>query len=221
MDPSAVAFPLPWIVAGWLIGAPVLALALRSAPWARFRESEASHVWYGGIFAVTVLWNVQATVGEGYTFHLLGIAALTLLNGPALALIGGAIATGLTIAVRDGVWLNAGLAFVAMAAVPVMATWGVLRFAERRLPPNFFVYVFVGAFFGAGLSLAVTGLVGASALTFGAGRSAEIVFGEYVPYLVYLAFGEATLNGMVVTLAAVYRPHWVATFDDARYLGRR
>ena len=48
-----------------------------------------------------------------------------------------------------------------------------------------------------------------------------MVFGEYTPYLVYLAFGEATLTGMLVTLAVVYRPQWVATFDDARYIDGR
>ena len=28
----------------------------------------------------------------------------------------------------------------------------------------------------------------------------------------------ATASGMVMTLLVVYRPRWVATFDDARYL---
>ena len=49
----------------------------------------------------------------------------------------------------------------------------------------------------------------------------ELVFGEYLPYLLYLAFGEATLTGMLLTLAVAYRPQWVATFDDARYLDGR
>jgi uncharacterized membrane protein len=29
------------------------------------------------------------------------------------------------------------------------------------------------------------------------------------------------LTGMLLTLAVVYRPQWVATFDDRRYLHRR
>jgi uncharacterized membrane protein len=36
-----------------------------------------------------------------------------------------------------------------------------------------------------------------------------------------LAFGEATLTGMLMTLFVVYKPAWVGTFDDARYLRRR
>jgi uncharacterized membrane protein len=108
-----------------------------------------------------------------------------------------------------------------MAALPVAVTWATLRFAERRLPPNFFVYVFVVAFFGAALSLVAAGLAGALVLTLGGGRAAGVVFGDYVPYLAYLAFGEASLNGMAMTLLIVYRPRWVATFDDARYIDGR
>jgi uncharacterized membrane protein len=105
-----------------------------------------------------------------------------------------------------------------MAATPVAVSWLVWRFSERVLPPNFFIYIFAVAFLGGALSLGAAGLVGAAALTVGAGRPAEIIFGEYAPYLIYLAFGEGTLTGMILTLAVVYRPLWVTTFDDARYL---
>jgi uncharacterized membrane protein len=221
VDLTAVAFPAGWVVAGWIAAVPLLVAAVRRAPWSRFGGSEPVHVWYGTIFGIVVLWNVQATVGDGFRFHLLGVAAMTLLVGPALALLGGAVATAVQIAVRGGIWVNAGLAFLTMVAVPVATTWLVLRLSERHLPPNFFVYVFVAAFFGAGLSLAGAGIAGAAALTWGAGRAAGLVFGEYVPYLIYLAFGEATVTGMALTLAVVYRPQWVATFDDARYIDGR
>jgi uncharacterized membrane protein len=221
VDLTAVSFPFGWLIAGWVAALPIVALAMHRAPWTRFAESEPVHVWYGTIFCLTMLWNVQATVGEGFRFHLLGVGAFTLLAGPALALVGGAVVMILQIVVRGGLWANVGLAFVTMVAVPVATAWLVLRVAERRLPPNFFIYVFVVAFFGAGLSLAVAGIAGAVAMTWGAGRPAELVFGEYVPYLIYLAFGEATVSGMLLTLAVVYRPRWVATFDDARYITGR
>ena len=221
MDPLSVPLPVAWAAGGWLLAAALVALAARTAPWSRFRSSESVHVWYGAILFVLMLWSLQATVGDGFTFHLLGCAAVTLLFGPALALVGAAVALVLLLVVHGGSWTNAGVAFVTMGAVPVIATMLVLRLAERRLPPNFFVYVFVAAFFGAGVSYAAGGAAGAAVLALGAGRDAAIVFGEYAPYLLYLAFGEATLTGMLVTLAVVYRPQWVATFDDARYLDGR
>lgn len=221
MDPLAAPLPVAWTAGGWLLAGAFVAWAARTAPWSRFASSESVHVWYGAIAFALLLWSLQATVGEGFTFHLLGSAGLTLLFGPALALLGAALALVLLLVVHGGAWANAGIAFVTMAAVPVAATMVVLRFAERRLPPNFFVYVFVAAFFGAGVSYAVAGLAGAAVLALGAGRGAAVVFGDYAPYLLYLAFGEATLTGMLVTLAVVYRPQWVATFDDARYLDGR
>jgi uncharacterized membrane protein len=221
MDPLGVALSAAWTIAGWAVAVPLIALAAQRAPWRRFAASEAVHVWYGGVFCVVMLWGLQATIGEGFTFHLLGVGALTLVVGPALALLGSAVAVALLLAVRGGLWINAGLAFVTMAAVPVAVTWLVLRFAERRLPPNFFIYIFVAAFFGTGLAYGAAGLCGATVLALGAGRPALLVFGEYVPYLVYLVSAEATLSGMALTLAVVYRPQWVATFDDTRYLRGR
>ena len=127
----------------------------------------------------------------------------------------------LQIAIHGGNWENAGIGFVTMPAIPVAVAWKVHVFAQRRLPPNFFIYIFVGTFFGAGVALGAGGLAAACALAFGAGLPARLVFGEYVPYLLYLAWGEAMLTGMVLTLMVVYRPRWVITFDDARYLKNR
>ena len=36
-----------------------------------------------------------------------------------------------------------------------------------------------------------------------------------------MGFGEATLTGMLLTLLVVYRPAWVATFNDAHYFKDR
>ena len=221
MDLTAVTLPAAWSAVGWAFAFALLPAAARVAPWQRFAAREPVHVWYGAIFGVIALWSIQATVGEGFTFHLLGVAAFTLLAGAPLALAGTAIAVAVNVAVRNGIWANAALAWLTMAAIPVGATWLVLRLAERALPPHFFIYIFVVTFLGAGLSLVAAGVAGAALLTLAAGLPAELVFGEYVPYLLYLAFGEATLTGMVLTLAVAYRPHWVATFDDARYLEGR
>jgi uncharacterized membrane protein len=221
MDPTTASLPLAVIAAGWVLATPLLAHAVRVARWRRVAEGDAVHVWYGGIFCLIVLWSIRATIGDGFTFHLLGVAAFTLAVGPALALAGAALAVGIDVAVRGGIWVNAGVAFVTMAAIPVTVTMLVLRFSERRLPPNFFAYVFVGAFFGAWLSYGAAALAGAAVLALATEMPGATVFGEYAPYFLYLAFGEATMTGMVITLAVVYRPQWVATFDDARYLDGR
>ena len=120
--------------------------------------------------------------------------------------------------VRDAPIANAGLVWLTSVAVPVAVVTGVLGVVQRKLPANFFVYLFAGCFFGAALAFGAAGLAAALVTVGAGGRSAELVFGEYVPFLLYLGIGEAMLTGMCLTLAVVYYPRWVATFDDARYL---
>jgi uncharacterized membrane protein len=221
MDLTAVSLPPAWIVTGWAATISVILWALRTAPWKRLADNEIFHVFAAMILCEIVLWTIKATIGDVFTFHLLGVAGFTLVAGPQLALIGSAIAVPLQIAVHGGNWESAGVGFVTMAAIPTAVAWSVHVFARRRLPPNFFVYIFVGAFTGAAAALCAGGLAAACTLAFGAGLPARLVFGEYVPYLVFLASGEATLTGMALTLMVVYRPRWVVTFDDAWYLQDR
>ena len=42
---------------------------------------------------------------------------------------------------------------------------------------------------------------------------------EYLPYVGLLGFAEAWLSGMMVTIFVIYRPSWISTFNDTRYLG--
>jgi uncharacterized membrane protein len=41
---------------------------------------------------------------------------------------------------------------------------------------------------------------------------------EYLPYYLLMAWSEAFATGMLITVMVVYKPEWVATFDDHRYL---
>lgn len=220
MDVARVAFPLAWIVATGALAATVLVLAVRHAPWRRLAAPEQLNVWCGAIVLLVVLWSVRATLPHAVVIHLLGMAGLALVVGGWLALLGGAV-----VVLLCG-WLH-GVApgalptqFLASVAIPVGVVLAGLRLTRRYLPPNLFVYTIVAAFFGAALSALLAGV--ASAVSFVvAGEPAGLIFGEYVPYLLFLAFGEAMLTGMALTLAVVYRPHWVATFDDAVYITGR
>ena len=46
----------------------------------------------------------------------------------------------------------------------------------------------------------------------------DYLLAEYLPYFILLGFSEAWLSGMVMTLFVIYRPEWVPSFDDTRYL---
>jgi uncharacterized membrane protein len=221
MDLINLPLPAAWQWSAFGLLAPLLGWAASTAPWGRFRASEPVHLWFGTIFCLTLLWGIKASMPSGASFHLLGVSIFTLLAGPQLALIGSALAVAIATAWRDGWWTNAALNTLIMGAVPVFVTAGALRVAERWLPANFFVYVFVVAFFGSGVAMVGAGLFGAAVAILGGGQPANVVVDAYLPYLIALGFGEAMVSGMLTTLLVVYRPAWVTTFDDARYLRGR
>ncbi|MFO1316445.1 MAG: energy-coupling factor ABC transporter permease [Burkholderiales bacterium] len=221
MDVAAVTLSPAWFAGSALAALGILAYAVRRAPWRRFASSEAVHVWYGTIFALVVLWSVRATIGQVVVIHLLGTAGFALAAGGPLALVGGALVAAVSALVHGTPVADVPLVFLLSVALPAGVALALLRATQRFLPPNFFVYAFAGGFLGPALGFGVAGVASATVLVLTGAGEADVVFGEYVPILLYLAFAEGTLSGMVVTLLVVYRPQWVATFDDARYLHRR
>jgi uncharacterized membrane protein len=221
MDVAAAPLSPAWIAASALAALAVLGCALWRAPWRRFASSEAVHVWYGTIFALVVLWSVRATIDRVVVIHLLGTAGFALASGGPLALVGGAVVVVVAALVHGTPLSNVPLAYLLSVALPVGVALALLRATQRHLPPNFFVYAFAAGFLGPALGFGVAGVAGAAVLALTGAADAAVVFGDYVPFLLYLAFAEGTLTGMLVTLLVVYRPQWVATFDDARYLHRR
>jgi uncharacterized membrane protein len=107
-----------------------------------------------------------------------------------------------------------------MGIAPMLCAEGVRRFVERFLPSHFFVYVFVMAFAGSAVVVLLSGFL-ASVLLWAANAYAwPQLATEYLPYFLLLAFSEAWISGAVITMMVVYRPEWVVTFDDQRYLRR-
>jgi len=99
-----------------------------------------------------------------------------------------------------------------------VVTCGLLRLARRRLPLNFFVFVFINAFLAAGLSNVLVGLVTALLMLGSGVYDLEALSYGYLAYLPLMLFPEGVINGSLISIFVAYRPHWVASFDDALYL---
>jgi uncharacterized membrane protein len=196
----------------------LLVLAVWPAPWRRLRDPVLLNVWLGTIVCVMVLWSIRAGIRPGLGLHLLGASACTLMFGPRLAFLVMAVAT-LGVAISGSLDLSsAPINTLLMGAVPVAITLVILRLVERWLPTHFFVYVFAAAFFGAGLAMLATGLAATLVLGLSGVYPFEYLLTEYLPWFVLMAWAEAFTTGAAITLMVVYRPRWVVTFDDTRYL---
>jgi uncharacterized membrane protein len=211
-------FPPIWQASAFALLMPALVWAIWTARWGRLEAGAAAHVWYGTILCLTGLWGIRASLVSGVTFHLLGASLFVLLAGPRLALVGTALVVAIVTALRDGLWSGYALNTLVTAAMPIAVTTAVLRASERWLPRNPFVYIFVVAFFGSALGMLAAGCLAFGAAVLGGAPPETIMLEQLLPLLINLAFGEATVTGMVITLLVVYRPTWVATYEEARYL---
>lgn len=207
-----------WYWAAWAVWGPLFVRSVWRSPWRRLADSTQLNVWLGMIVVLTLVWSLKAGVKPGLDLHMLGATLFTLSFGPHLAFVGLCL-------VAAGITLNGAADLFPFAANALMtAGIGVglsqlcYRVFSRIFPRHFFVYIFANGFFGAALTIIGVGLCSTLLLAVAGAYQFEYLMGEYLPYFLLLAFSEAWLSGMVITLFVVYRPDWVGTFEDSRYL---
>lgn len=216
---TASVLPESFYLIGWL-GLAFLAWRwLMSGDWRRLAEPSKLNLFLGATVAVLALWQIRTGIKPGLNFHFYGIAALTLMFGFWRASFAGALILLANAAFGRGNWNALGFDVLLVAALPAAVSWGVFRLLDRRLPNHFFVYVLGNGFFGAALSVAAVGLATTALMTLSGTYTLDYLLTHYTPYATLLiSWAEAFSTGMAITLMAVYRPAWLETFDDARYI---
>jgi uncharacterized membrane protein len=216
-------FPAELIPAGLLWPANalfvmVLLIALRRAPLARLLENHFSHLFFAACVMLLLLWNTRAGVLPALNFHLLGMTVVTLMFGWPLAMLAVLLVlVGSTLYNGDS-FVSLGINALVMGGIPVLVTSVLLRFAQQRLPHNFFVYIYVNGFLAAGISILLSSLAGAGVMLASDASHAVWLNYQYYPYFPMVFFAEALLNGMLMTALVALRPAWVCSFDDERYI---
>jgi uncharacterized membrane protein len=212
MAPAPATLPAGIHVAAAAICLAAVVWALARAPWRRLADTAVLNVWLGTMVLLLAVWSLGGPVTAAQ-LHMSGAALAALMLEAPLAIIALAAAIGgSALAGRASAgWALDGLL---LALVPTIIVLAVHRLVVARLPCNFFIYVLVTAFAGSLLANA-TGHVAYNAIF--------AAFGARLPqdrlaYSLLLAWGESVVTGMLVSAFAVYRPQWVRTFDDTRYL---
>lgn len=207
-----------WYWMAWLVWVPVFARCLFRAPWARLTDSNQLSLWLGMVVLLILIWSMKAGVKPGLGFHLLGAGVFTLTFGKHLAFIGLSTVT-LGVALNgSGLGFSFALNALLMAGVGVGVGQSLYETFLRVFPKHFFVYIFIQSFLASGFVVLSVGLSISLIMGLAGAYSWAYLFEEYFPYFVLLAFSEAWLSGFVMTIFVVYRPEWVVTFDDSRYL---
>ncbi len=217
---NAPEFPLVWSIALAVVGLIALLVALRHLPWRILVTSPtAQHLVGAATLVLIAFWLVRAGITPGLSAHFLGVTALTLLVGWPLAVVVTLVAS-VTVGVMELTpWPLVPLEFVAGGVLPIAVSHGIRIGLERTLPPNLFVYL-LGCGFAGGV---VAGLfsrgANAGVLLLSGAWEASRVGDELGVIMALLTLPEGVINGMIVSVLAVYRPAWVKEFDDRRYIG--
>jgi len=209
--------PAAWLWILWSLSVLLGVLIARRAGWSMLKDAANLNVFLAASVAVLGLWLIKTGVKPGLNFHLLGATALTLMFRPLFALLAIALITA-AVTFWHGEYAAFPANWLIMGAVPVGVSWALFRLIDRKLPNHLFIYVFLNAFFGAALAVTAVGLTSTAFASLAGAYPLAYLLEEYLPYYLLMAWAEAFATGMLITVMVVYKPEWVATFDDRRYL---
>lgn len=221
MDIPASLFPDMYLWVSGVLCALLMLTALLTAPWSKIRDNEAQHIFLGAIVMLSLLWVMRGGIQDGLSFHLLGMTLLCLMFEWQFALMAASLVVAITTSQGPAGWEAFGVNLLLMGALPILFTRLFLYLCQRRLPHNYFIYVFLNAFLAGGLSILLAGAASAGLQHVAGVQPAGAIVNNFLQILPLLMFGEAFINGGAMTLVVAYRPQWVATFHDNWYVNNK
>ncbi len=220
MNQVSAHIPPHWSATLWLIIIGLFCLIGLRARWRMLMVPANLNVFLAATVVVLGLWLIRTGIRPGLDFHLLGATLLTLMFRPWFALLALALVCAL-LTTHNGEFNAYPANLLIMGALPVTVSWLIYRLADSRLPNHLFIYIFINGFLGGALSIAATGIAATLFATLTNSYTPAYLLDEYLPFYLLMAWAEGLSTGMITTLLVIYRPEWVATFDDRRYLNAR
>ncbi|MEY4765050.1 MAG: hypothetical protein RI907_1723 [Pseudomonadota bacterium] len=206
------------INAGLLLAA--LGVAALFKPWRVLQHGPLQNPWLFAMLALPALWWTQHLLPSNVALHVSGAALMVLMFGWPLAIWSmpwvALVATALTwrhwppnvdaAALLDqAVWSG---------VIPATVALGLGLAVRRWLPHHLFVYILGRGFIATALAITATG-----ALAAWAGQQPPTLdFSEWMLGHWLLGWGEAISTGMLTAIFVAFKPHWLLTYSDQRYL---
>jgi len=218
--PDPAELGLPALLSSSLLALLLFLQAARRADWQRLVGDGRLNLWLGTTVVVLLLWRLRGGAHPGLDLHLIGATTVWLMFGLRLSLVSlGLAAIGAGLAAGSPL-LTVGLHWLQWGVVPLLASAWLISWAERRLPAHLFVFLWGYGFVGSALAVAASAAV--QGLVLGAAGADWARLGsEYLAFFILLGWSEAFTAGALLTLMVIWRPGWVAHFDDSRYLRNR
>ncbi|WP_353572815.1 energy-coupling factor ABC transporter permease [Candidatus Albibeggiatoa sp. nov. BB20] len=220
MEFSSEILPNSWLWIGHFIYALLLGAALWRLSWHHLFDSYDSHIFFASWILLWLVWRQGGGITEGMEFHLLMVTSVTLMFGWQYALITVSMAQlGLSIEGKTE-WFAYSINVLCNGAIPIFITYGLYRLKYILMPRHFIIYIYIAAFFGGALSMLASRLTGMGLLLL-SGTYTWLSLGNEPLFIMAMLFPEAFLNGLVMTVLVAYRPEWVSSFSDNKYLNNK
>jgi uncharacterized membrane protein len=234
----------PWLE--WALVLTALGVAAVFKPWAVLRHRDLQNPWLAAIVILPWAWWTRHLLPSGMALHVSGACLLVLMFGwPlatwSLALVG--ILAGLLEAYTPakanpyqhlpqaqtihnlgelGHWFVRHADDIAsqiawMGVLPATLALGLGLLVRRLLPHHLFVFIMGRGFFATALAVTGAGLIS----TLCERVPPSIDAGEWMLAHWLLGWGEAFSTGMLVAIFVAFKPHWLLTYSDERYLPPR
>lgn len=239
MMPALISTAHPLVEPALLAAALVLALAFK--PWQVLRHKPLQSPWLAAMVLLPWAWWTQKLLPSGMALHMSGACLLVLMFGwpmavamllpvamlaalidlygpqnlsraataspqlPDWSAAGGLLLARLDAIVSQTVWMGLAPATLALLLGLMMRRW---------LPQHLFVYILGRGFIATALAITLTGALGLVAGRLPLGIDAtEWMLGHWL-----LGWGEAISTGMLTAIFVAFKPHWLLTYSDQRYL---
>lgn len=206
----------------WLCNILFVATLLFAAMKVEFRQlldnKPSQHVYFGAMVCLLLLWGIKAGVSPGLGYHHLGATLFTLMFGWPLALFGLSTIMLASVLMQTNELISLGVNGCLSIVLPVFTSCLILKFSQKHLPDNFYIYIFVVAFFGAGIAVAASRFLSIILLGLVSAYPEAKLIEESLLYTPLFMFPEMFVTGMLISIFVVYKPDWVITFDDERYI---
>ncbi|GAB1234880.1 energy-coupling factor ABC transporter permease [Ferrigenium sp. UT5] len=219
MNLPALLIDSDWLWLANLVFVYALFRALRSAPWrAILNNRQMVNALVGLTIGAFIFWQFNAGIRPGFNFHVLGATLFVLLFGWQVATAMISLVMVATWFRMDLDWVALGLNGLLMIAIPVLFSEWLLRFSQRNLPKNLFLFVLWNGFVCAGLAI----LLNVVATTLLLLALSHYSWGEiqrhYLIAAPIILLTEAFMTGMLITAFTVFQPEAVLNFNDQEYL---
>lgn len=198
-----------------------MALAGSFRPWQTLRSGALRHPWLATLVLLPWLWSTAAHLPGGLPLQL-SMAVLTVL------MLGWPLACWTWLAVALGAaWLGRpatadALGFALLAGelawwngvLPGSLALGLGLATRRWLPAHPMVYILARGFFTTLLAMTATGALWVATQPLPPGAEpGSLLLGRWL-----IAWGDAVTTGMLTAVFVAYRPDWLLTWSDRRYL---